>query len=78
MKRHPTIEDRVTIYANASILGGNTVIGRDSVIGASAFITSSVPACTTVTNKTQELLYKSRNCEGCPKASEPFWESQQG
>jgi len=78
VKRHPTIEDRVTIYANASILGGNTVIGRDSVIGASAFITSSVPECTTVTNKTQELLYKSRNCEGCPKAVEPFWDGQQG
>lgn len=76
VKRHPTIEDRVTIYANASILGGNTVIGRDSVIGASAFITASVPACTTVTNKSQELQFKSRSCEGCPKAGEPFWEGQ--
>lgn len=42
-KRHPTIEDNVTIYAGASILGGDTVIGHDSVIGANAFITSSVP-----------------------------------
>jgi len=75
-KRHPTIEDRVTIYANASILGGSTVIGRDSVIGASAFITASVPPCTTVTNKTQELQYKARSCDGCPKAAEPFWEGQ--
>lgn len=47
-KRHPTIEDNVTIYAGASILGGNTVIGHDSVIGANAFITSSVPSNTKV------------------------------
>ena len=76
VKRHPTIEDNVTIYANASILGGNTVIGRDSVIGASAFITKSIPACTTVTNKSQELQFKPRTCEGCTKATEPFWEGQ--
>ena len=72
LKRHPTIEDNVTIYANASILGGNTVIGRESVIGANAFITHSIPACTTVTIKSQELQFKARNCEGCAKVSEPF------
>ena len=76
VKRHPTIEDNVTIYANASILGGNTVIGRESVIGANAFVTHSIPACTTVTIKSQELQFKSRNCEGCTKAAEPFWEGQ--
>ena len=76
VKRHPPIENNVTIYANASILGGNTVIGRDSVIGANAFITQSIPACTTVTNKTQELQMKGRTCEGCAKATEPFWEGQ--
>ena len=42
-KRHPTIEDGVTIYANASILGGDTVIGEGSVIGGNAFLTTSVP-----------------------------------
>jgi len=42
-KRHPTIEDDVTIYANATILGGETVIGRGSVIGGSVWITASVP-----------------------------------
>ena len=47
-RRHPTIEDHVIIYANASILGGETVIGRGAVIGGSAFITSSVPAGSTV------------------------------
>ena len=59
-RRHPTIEDNVTIYANASILGGETVIGRDCVIGANSFITQSVPPCTTVTLKNQELHLKPR------------------
>ena len=48
-KRHPTIEDDVTIYANATILGGETVIGRGCVIGGNTWITKSVPAGTTVT-----------------------------
>ena len=78
-KRHPTIEDNVTIYAGASILGGGTVIGRDSVIGSNVFITHSIPPCTTVSVKSQELQFKPRNCEGncdsCPKP-EPFWEGQ--
>jgi serine O-acetyltransferase len=42
-KRHPTVEDDVTIYANAIVLGGDTVIGRGAVIGGSAFLTESVP-----------------------------------
>ena len=47
-KRHPTIEDDVVIYPNATILGGDTVIGRGSVIGANTWITRSVPPGTTV------------------------------
>jgi len=43
-KRHPTIEDEVIIYANATILGGETVIGRGAVIGGNSWITQSVPA----------------------------------
>jgi serine O-acetyltransferase len=42
-KRHPTIEDEVTIYSGATILGGNTVVGRGSVIGGNVWLTSSVP-----------------------------------
>jgi serine O-acetyltransferase len=42
-KRHPTIEDNVVVYANATILGGETVIGNDSVIGGNAWIVKSVP-----------------------------------
>lgn len=48
-KRHPTIEDHVVIYANATVLGGETVIGHDSVIGSSVWITRSVAPHTTVT-----------------------------
>lgn len=43
LKRHPTLEDDVTIYAGATILGGDTVIGAGSVIGGSAWIVRSVP-----------------------------------
>lgn len=43
-RRHPTLEDDVVIYANATILGGDTVIGKGSVIGGNAFVTSSVAA----------------------------------
>ena len=43
-KRHPTIGDRVTIYANATIVGGDTVIGSGSTIGANVFLMNSVPA----------------------------------
>jgi serine O-acetyltransferase len=42
-QRHPTIEDDVCIYANATILGGSTVIGRGAVVGGNAWITYSVP-----------------------------------
>jgi serine O-acetyltransferase len=41
-KRHPSIEDRVVVYANATILGGGTLIGHDSVIGSSVWLTHSV------------------------------------
>lgn len=41
-KRHPTIEDEVIIYANATILGGGTVIGRGAIIGGNCWVTTSV------------------------------------
>jgi len=43
-KRHPTIEDNVTIYAGATILGGDTVVGKNSTIGGNVFIIESVPS----------------------------------
>ena len=47
-KRHPTIEDDVTIYAGATILGGETVIGAGSIVGGNVWLTHSVPPGTTV------------------------------
>ena len=48
-KRHPTIEDDVTIYANATILGGETVIGRGSTIGGNTWVTESVAPGSVIT-----------------------------
>ena len=50
-KRHPTIQDGVIIYANATILGGETVIGHNSIIGGNVWLTESVPPNTTVYHK---------------------------
>jgi serine O-acetyltransferase len=47
-KRHPTIEDDVTIYSGAKILGGETLIGRGSVVGANVWLMHSVPAGTRI------------------------------
>lgn len=58
VKRHPTIGDHVTIYANSTILGGETEIGCHSVIGGNSFITESVPAHTRVSIKSPELTFK--------------------
>lgn len=58
IKRHPTVEDGVVIYANATILGGSTVIGRGSVIGGNVFLTESVPPNTIVTANHPELRIK--------------------
>jgi len=57
-KRHPTIEDGVVIYANATILGGETTIGRRAVIGSSAWITRSVEPETVVTIEGPKLRYR--------------------
>jgi serine O-acetyltransferase len=58
VKRHPTIEDQVTIYSGASILGGSTVIGEGVVIGSNTFITNTVPGKTRVSVKNVDLQYR--------------------
>ena len=58
-KRHPTIEDHVVIYANATVLGGKTVVGHDSVLGSSVWVTSSVEPHTTVLMEKPRLRLKS-------------------
>ena len=63
-KRHPTIEDDVTIYAGATILGGDTVIGKGALIGGNVFITSSVPPLNQVTAEPPKLKYRDRRPKG--------------
>lgn len=58
-KRHPTIEDNVVIYANATILGGRTVIGHNSVIGSSVWLTRSVDNGTTILMEKPKLKMRS-------------------
>ncbi len=57
-KRHPTIEDGVVIYANATVLGGDTIVGAHSVIGASVSLTKSVPPNTLVTIEKPSLKFR--------------------
>jgi len=58
VKRHPTVEKDVVIYANATILGGDTVIGEGSTIGASVFLSESVPAHSFVVSRLPEAVVR--------------------
>ena len=60
-KRHPTIEDNVCIYANATILGGDITIGTNSIIGANVWITQSVPENSLVTYQTEIKIRPKKN-----------------
>jgi serine O-acetyltransferase len=66
-KRHPTLEDDVTIYAGATILGGETVIGRGTVISGNAVVTESVPPGSRVVPETQRLEVRQRGDGKEPK-----------
>lgn len=57
-KRHPTLEDNVVVYANATILGGDVVVGHDSTIGSSVWITNSVEPGSTVVIERPKLVVK--------------------
>ena len=61
VKRHPTIEDNVVIYANATILGGDTEIGANSVIAGNTFVTESVPANSRVAALMPKLHMETRD-----------------
>jgi serine O-acetyltransferase len=58
IKRHPTLEDNVTVYSGATILGGDTVIGRGSTVGGNVWLTRSVPPGTRVVIEAPELKMK--------------------
>jgi serine O-acetyltransferase len=67
-KRHPTVEDGATLYANATVLGGQTVVGANSVIGGSVFLTFSVPPRSRVSLKEPELRVARRDGAAEPDA----------
>lgn len=60
IKRHPTIEDNVIIYANSTILGGQTTVGRDSIIGGNVWLTYTIPSNSVVYHK-NEMKIKDNN-----------------
>lgn len=59
-KRHPTLEDNVTLYSGATILGGDTVIGEGAVIGGNCWLTRSVPPHTQVILNPPYLLFRDK------------------
>jgi serine O-acetyltransferase len=59
-KRHPDVEDNVTIYPNSTILGGETVIGKNSTIGANVFLMQSVPADSLVVYEEKQLVIRNK------------------
>lgn len=69
-RRHPTIEDNVTIYSGASILGGDTIIGEGSIIGGNAFITASVKPGSRISLSGQGINIDTEQCETCENADE--------
>jgi serine O-acetyltransferase len=62
-KRHPNVEDHVTIYPNSSVLGGETVVGARSTIGGNVFLTQSVPPDSLV-------YYEAEHMQVVPKHSQ--------
>jgi serine O-acetyltransferase len=69
-KRHPTIEDRVTIYANATIMGGDTIVGEGSTIGANVFLTNSVPPNSIVVQEDANVKVMKKRPKGESGAAE--------
>jgi len=60
-KRHPDVEDKVTIYPNSTILGGDTVIGANSTIGANVFLMHSVPVDSLVVYEEKQLVIRNKS-----------------
>jgi serine O-acetyltransferase len=63
-KRHPTIEDRVIIYAGSTILGGKTTIGHDTVVGGNTWITESILPHSVVYRNHRVMVKDSKSFEG--------------
>ncbi len=74
-KRHPTIENNVVVYANATVLGGETVVGTGSEVGGSVFLTKSVPGESVVKMKSPELRLRSKVAATGPAGEDKAVES---
>lgn len=70
MKRHPTIEDHVVVYANATVLGGQTTVGHHSVIGSSVWLTRTVEPYSTVTIEKPRLVERKSVSPAAPPRTE--------
>ncbi|MFA7368176.1 MAG: serine O-acetyltransferase EpsC [Kiritimatiellales bacterium] len=64
IQRHPTVEDKVIIYANTTVLGGKTVIGHHSVIGGNVFLMDSVPPHSFVTKTEAGVIIRTKDNAG--------------
>lgn len=71
LQRHPTIEDGVTVYANATILGGNTVIGKGVEVSGNTFITQSVTEHSVVAHDVPKLRVIRKRARKTPKPDRP-------
>ena len=71
IKRHPDVEDHVTIYPNTTILGGDTVIGARSTIGANVFLLHSLPPDSLVIYEEKQVVIRDKNARKGP--AEPDW-----
>ena len=67
VKRHPTLGDNVTIYANTTVLGGETIIGDNATVAGNTFLVNSVPSDMKVSMRAPELEYKSDSTHGSEK-----------
>ena len=72
-KRHPDVEDHVTIYANTTILGADTRVGAGSTIGGNVFLTHSVPADSLVFYEEKQLRILSKRDKPAPSNHEGEW-----
>jgi serine O-acetyltransferase len=71
-KRHPNVEDEVTIYPNSTILGGETVIGARSTIGGNVFLMQSVPPDSLVYYEEKQLRIVAKHNKGSKTAGDEF------
>ena len=72
VKRHPDVGDHVTIYAGATILGGDTLVGAHSIIGSNVWLMSSVPTHSLVTYEGANLSVRHRRKHEALEVELPF------